>query len=71
MENPHPHTATLLHRDQTYTVPAGMTVRDALKKINLSPEAVLAVHAGQLITPDDFVLRAGMVIKLVAVISGG
>jgi sulfur carrier protein ThiS len=49
---------------------AGMTVRDAVKKIGLQPETVLAVVDGKLIT-DDAVLREGMLVKLVAVISGG
>ena len=54
----------------TEQIDAGMTVRDAIKKIGLEPEAVLAVSDGKLIT-DDTVLREGMQIKLVAVVSGG
>ena len=60
----------LIYRTQEYTLPAGMTLRDALKKIGLSPEAVLAVCEGQLVT-DDFILKDGLTLKLVAVISGG
>ena len=48
----------------------GSTVRDAVRKIGLPPETVLAVVDGKLIT-DDTVLREGMQVKLVAVISGG
>jgi sulfur carrier protein ThiS len=47
-----------------------MTIRDAVKKIGLQPETVLAVHDGKLVT-DDTVLREGMQIRLVAVVSGG
>ena len=64
------NTARLIYRNQEYTVPAGMTIRDAIRKIGLAPEAILAVHDGQLIT-DDILLQADMTIKLIAVISGG
>lgn len=57
-------------RDKEYQVKAGMTVRHALSKIGVDPHAVLATKEGELIT-DDIILRAGDVIKLIAVISGG
>jgi sulfur carrier protein ThiS len=60
----------LIYRGKEFTVTPGMTVRDALKKIGLSPESVLALVEGQLVT-DDFILRTGMTVKLVGVISGG
>ncbi len=60
----------LIYRGKEYTLPPGMTLRDALKKIGLSPESVLAVLDGQLVT-DDVVLKDGQTLKLVAVISGG
>ncbi len=63
-------TATLILRDQTYTVPAGLTVREAIRQAGLSPEAVLPTRDGELI-PEDERLKAGDVIKLIAVISGG
>jgi sulfur carrier protein ThiS len=63
-------TVKIKYRNKEYEVNTGMTVRDAIKKIGLEPEAVLAVHEGKLIT-DDTVLREGMEIKLVAVVSGG
>jgi sulfur carrier protein ThiS len=62
--------AILTYRNKQHDLPAGMTVRDAVKKIGLQPETVLAVHDGKLIT-DDTILREGMKIKLVAVVSGG
>lgn len=63
-------TVKMVYRDKEYEVPAGMTVRDALKKVGLQPETTLAVHEGKLLT-DDTILKEGMQLKLVAVISGG
>ena len=57
-------------RDKTFEVRAGMTLRDALFKIEIQPEAVLTTRAGELIT-DDEILREGDEIRLIAVISGG
>ncbi len=47
-----------------------MTVRDAILKVGLNPEAVLAVRNGKLIN-EETVLDENDEIKLVAVISGG
>jgi sulfur carrier protein ThiS len=63
-------TVTIILRDKEYEVKAGMTLRHALEKIGVNRETVLATRDGELIT-DDVVLRAGELIKLVAVISGG
>jgi len=60
----------LVYRGKEHEANPGSTVRDAVRKIGLQPETVLAVLDGKLIT-DDTVLREGMQIKLVAVISGG
>jgi sulfur carrier protein ThiS len=60
----------LIYRGKEYLLPAGMTLRDALKKIGVMPDSVLAVLNGQLIT-DDTILQAETTLKLVAVISGG
>lgn len=57
-------------RDKAYEVRAGMTVRDALLRLGLQPEAVLATRGGELLT-DDEMLHEGEEIRLVAVISGG
>lgn len=62
--------AKLSLRDQDYEVRAGMTVRDALKKIGILPETVLVTRDGELIT-EDVILREGDHIRLIAVISGG
>ncbi len=45
-------------------------MRDAIRKIGLSPEAILAARNGELIT-DDRILLAGEEIHLISVISGG
>jgi len=63
-------STTLLHRGRRFEVPAGSTLRDAIRKIGFSPEAVLATQNGELIT-DDRILQPGEEIRLVAVISGG
>ncbi len=63
-------TVKLTYRKRQFEVRAGVTVRDAIKKCGLLPEAVLAIRDGELIT-EDIVLKAGDEIKLVATISGG
>lgn len=70
MENPTAKTATLIHRGRKFEVRSGITLRDAIRKAGLSPEAVLAARDGELIT-DDRILLPGEEIRLVAVISGG
>jgi len=62
--------AKLILRDKEYEVRPGMALVDALKKNNIVPESVIATRNGELIT-DDEILRAGDVVKLIAVISGG
>jgi sulfur carrier protein ThiS len=63
-------TAKLVLRGKEYDVRAGMTLRSALETVQVDSESVLAVRDGEMIT-DDEILKAGDVIKLVAVISGG
>jgi sulfur carrier protein len=63
-------TSQLKLRDKTYEVPSGMTVRDALLRLEIEPESVLPTRNGELIT-DDELLREGETVRLVAVISGG
>ena len=62
--------AKLILRDREFEVKPGMALLDALKKNNIVPESVIATRDGELIT-DDEILRAGDVVKLIAVISGG
>ncbi|MBI4770370.1 MAG: MoaD/ThiS family protein [Chloroflexi bacterium] len=61
---------TLTFRDKTYEVPAGLTVREAIRQTGLAPETTLAVREGSLV-PDDEILNDGETIKLIAVVSGG
>ena len=65
-----PTKTTLLHRGKRFEVRSGSTLRDAIRKIGLSTEAVLAAKDGELIT-DDRILKPGEEIHLIAVISGG
>ncbi len=62
--------AHLSYRGKRYEVAPGMTLRDAIRKVGLSPEAILATRDGDLLT-DDVILKPGEEIRLVAVISGG
>jgi thiamine biosynthesis protein ThiS len=57
-------------RHKKFEVKENMTARDALQKIGIDPESVLITVNGKLVT-DDVILRAGDVVKLVAVVSGG
>lgn len=63
-------TAKLILRNQEFEVRHNSTLRDALLKLSIQPDTVLATRDGELIT-DDEILRDGQVIKLVSVISGG
>ena len=60
----------IILRDKEYEVRPGMTLLSALKKIDVLPEAVIAMRDSELIEEDE-ILREGETIRLVAVISGG
>ena len=60
----------LVFRDQEYEIKPGIGLREALRKLEIPGESVLATRNGEMIT-DDEILRDGEVIKLIAVISGG
>ncbi|MDH7484682.1 MAG: MoaD/ThiS family protein [Anaerolineae bacterium] len=60
----------VIFRDKQWELRPGMTVRDAILKLGLDPEAVLAVRNGQLIH-EATLTQDGDTIRLVAVISGG
>ncbi len=60
----------LILRTQEFEVRSGMALIDALKKVDILPELVIATRDGELITEDE-ILENGDVVKLVAVISGG
>jgi sulfur carrier protein ThiS len=58
------------YRKKEWELGGKLTVRQAVQKVGLNPETVLAVRDGELIT-DDTELTDGDEIRLVAVISGG
>jgi len=60
----------VIFRDKEWKLRPGMTVRDAILKVGLNPQAVLAVRDGKLIN-EATILRDGDTVKLIAVISGG
>lgn len=63
-------TVKLILRNKEYEVKPGMMLLDALKKIDIVPESVIATRNGEMIL-DDEILKDGDVVKLIAVISGG
>jgi sulfur carrier protein ThiS len=60
----------IIYRDQEWELRPGMTVRDAILKVGLSPEEVLAIRDGQLIN-EETIIGEKDEIKLIGVISGG
>ena len=57
-------------RNQTFELEPGLTLLEALEKLGIEPESVLAIRAGEMIA-GDCILEEGDEIRLVAVISGG
>jgi sulfur carrier protein ThiS len=62
--------AKMILRKKEYPVRHGMTIRAALLKLEIQPEAVLPVREGELVSEEE-IIQDGDVIKLVSVISGG
>lgn len=60
----------VIFRDKTWELPGGMTVRDAILKVGLDLQAVLALRNGVLIN-EETILADDDEIRLVAVVSGG
>lgn len=60
----------LILRKKEFELEAKGTLKDALTKLDLSPEAYLATRNGEMITESE-TLKDGDVIQLIAVISGG
>lgn len=61
---------TLILRQKTFQLEGTITVKDALKQLNLSRESHLVMRDGELITEND-VLRNGETVKIISAISGG
>ena len=60
----------ITYRKEEWELEGRMRVRDAIKKVGMIPQTVLAVRDGKLLT-GDVMLEKDDEIKLVAVISGG
>ncbi len=60
----------LILRKQEYLVEGTITVKEALKRLNLSIESHLVVRDGHLLTENDS-LRNGETVKIISAISGG
>ena len=60
----------IVYRDQEWEIKGGMTLRDAILKVGLNVEAVLALREGKLIA-EDTILKDGDEIELIAVASAG
>lgn len=60
----------ITYRDKTWELKGNTTIRDAIKKVGVDPQAVLALRDGKLVT-DDTIAGPDDTIKLVAVVSGG
>jgi sulfur carrier protein ThiS len=66
------HLKSMVNNQTELTVPAGMTVREALTSVNIPSEVVaLVVINGAHQTDKDTILNEGDVVKLMAVIGGG
>jgi sulfur carrier protein len=62
--------AKIIIRKKEYIIRHGSTIRKTIEKLNILPEAVIAVKNGDLVT-DDQIIHEGDEIQLVFVISGG
>ena len=60
----------IMMRNKEYEVKPGMNLLDALKKIDILPESVIATCDGEMILEDE-ILKDGALVKLISVISGG
>ena len=60
----------IIYKGQELNARTGMTLRDAIIKLGLDPQAVLGVRNGELIN-EETILGEADVIKLIPVISGG
>ncbi len=60
----------IIYRGNTWELEGRTTVRDAIKRVGLHPQAVLALRDGKLVT-DDALISGDDVVELIAVVSGG
>ncbi len=60
----------ITYRNKEWELEGRWRVRDAIKKVGIIPQTVLAVRDGKLLT-GDVMLKEDDELKLVAVVSGG
>jgi len=62
----------LLLRKQEFTIDdvINLTVANALKQLDLIPEAYLVIRSGEMLTEHELI-REGDVLKIIPVVSGG
>ena len=63
-------SAKFLLRKQEFEVRHGISIGEALRELEISPESVLPTRKGELVDEDQ-ILQEGDVIRLVRVIAGG
>ena len=64
------NSAKIIFKDREHTVKPGITIRKALKELNIPSQGVIATRNNDLITEDE-IIRQGDVIILIPAISGG
>jgi sulfur carrier protein ThiS len=60
----------IIYRKEEFEFKPGLNLWDALKKIDVLPETVIATREGSILTEDE-ILGEDYVINLIDVISGG
>jgi sulfur carrier protein ThiS len=66
------HLKALVNNQTELVVPAGLSVREALRLVHIPPELVALVVINEVHQTDkDTVLQEGDVVKVMAVIGGG
>lgn len=60
----------IIYRKEEFELQPGMNLWDALKKIDVLPETIIATREGSILTEDE-ILNDGYIINLIDVISGG
>jgi len=60
----------LLIRKDEFEVRPGMSLLDALKKLDILPEGIIATRDGEVVEVDE-ILKEGDIIHLITAISGG
>jgi len=64
------NSAKIIFRDREHIVKPGITIRKALKDLNIPSQGVIVTRKNELITEDE-IIKKGDVITLISAISGG